>query len=131
MCRQRGGEPVSAVAPRYCGPTCSVLVIRGRCPEHTRQQDQHHARFKVGETSYTSSRWRTARLRFLTAHPLCQDCKALGRVRLANTVDHIVPHRGDVALFWDETNWRPSCASCHSMRTARQVGWRQRRGRGV
>ena len=32
-------------------------------------------------------------------------------------VDHIVPHRGDQALFWDEQNWQPLCKSCHDKKT--------------
>ncbi|HBO7046427.1 TPA: HNH endonuclease, partial [Pseudomonas aeruginosa] len=32
----------------------------------------------------------------------------------ANTVDHIVAHRGDTDLFWDKDNWQPLCGPCHS-----------------
>ena len=32
----------------------------------------------------------------------------------ASVVDHIKPHKGDKALFWDQANWQPLCASCHS-----------------
>ena len=35
----------------------------------------------------------------------------------ATVVDHIVPHRGDHALFWDEQNWQPLCKSCHDKKT--------------
>lgn len=59
-------------------------------------------------------RWRKARDRFLRANPLCVMCKAHGDVTAATVVDHIEPHRGDQALFWDESNWAPLCAHHHS-----------------
>ena len=40
-----------------------------------------------------------------------------GRYVRATDVDHIVPHRGDPALFWDEENWQALCHSCHSKKT--------------
>ena len=53
------------------------------------------------------AKWQRARARFLRAHPLCVFCEASGEVRPAEVVDHIKPHRGDEALFWDEANWEP------------------------
>ena len=47
-------------------------------------------------------RWRRARAAFLAQHPLCAACRAQGRVVPATVVDHVVPHRGDQRLFWDE-----------------------------
>ena len=58
-------------------------------------------------------RWRQARASFLAQHPLCAACRARGRVVQATVVDHVVPHRGDQLLFWDESNWSPSCKLCH------------------
>jgi Restriction endonuclease len=46
-------------------------------------------------------------------------CFADNRTTLADVVDHVVPHRSDVALFWDELhNWQSLCYSCHSRKTA-------------
>jgi hypothetical protein len=50
-------------------------------------------------------RWRQARAEFLALHPLCAACRAQGRLVSTTVVDHIVPHRGDKRLFWDESNW--------------------------
>jgi shikimate kinase len=33
---------------------------------------------------------------------------------VATVVDHIKPHRGDQALFWDKNNWQPLCTHCHA-----------------
>ena len=30
-----------------------------------------------------------------------------------NTVDHIVPHRGDETLFWDDRNLQTLTKECH------------------
>jgi predicted kinase len=34
----------------------------------------------------------------------------------ASVVDHIIPHRGDQAKFWDSANWQSLCTRCHSSR---------------
>ena len=63
---------------------------------------------------YDDVRWRKARLRYLSEHPLCIFCERSGRDTAAVVVDHIKEHQGDYGLFWDESNWQPLCASCHS-----------------
>lgn len=114
-----------AKLPRACGiSTCGQPAVRGgRCPAHTRDQQQHYSRFQTGQTSYKTARWLRARAAFLSRqeNALCVDCRADGRTTAANTVDHIVPHRGDPALMYDEKNWAARCASCHSKRTAQQT----------
>jgi 5-methylcytosine-specific restriction protein A len=45
-------------------------------------------------------------------------CHDEGRVTVATLVDHVVPHRGDIDLFWDELhNWQSLCAACHARKT--------------
>jgi 5-methylcytosine-specific restriction endonuclease McrA len=65
-------------------------------------------------------RWRKYRVGFLQANPLCVMCKAEGLVTAATVVDHIVPHQGDQALFWDQSNHQPLCASHHNGAKARE-----------
>jgi 5-methylcytosine-specific restriction enzyme A len=69
------------------------------------------------------ARWRKARARYLAEHPLCASCQAEGRLTPATVVDHIVPHRGDTRLFWDETNWAVLCKRCHDRKTVRDGRW--------
>lgn len=59
-------------------------------------------------------RWQRAREGYLRKHPLCRDCQQRDRITPATVVDHIKPHRGDMQLFWDPSNWQPLCATCHS-----------------
>jgi 5-methylcytosine-specific restriction protein A len=60
----------------------------------------------------------------LAKEPLCRRCKALGYIKAAEEVDHIVP----LALGGTEahTNLRPLCGDCHKVVTAEQFGHRER-----
>ena len=40
--------------------------------------------------------------------------------RPAQVVDHIVPHKGDPALFWASWNWQPLTTRAHNKKTARE-----------
>ena len=66
-----------------------------------------------------NSRWQKARATFLRSHPLCCHCATLDITTAATVVDHITPHKGDQALFWDVDNWQPLCKPCHDR-------WKQR-----
>lgn len=41
-------------------------------------------------------------------------CKRRGEVAAATVVDHIIPHRGDMDLFWDVGNWQGLCETDHN-----------------
>jgi 5-methylcytosine-specific restriction protein A len=66
--------------------------------------------------------WQRARDGYLAKHPLCAACAGHGKTTPANVVDHIKPHKGDRALFWDSTNWQPLCKQCHDVKTATRDG---------
>ena len=101
-------------------PHCPALVAGfSRCATHRRQAER--ARGTAQERLY-GHRWDNARRAFRRRHPLCAPCEATGRVTAADTVDHIIPHRGDQARFWDRTNCRACCRSCHSRKTVRYDG---------
>ena len=68
---------------------------------------------KTAERGY-GSRWQRTRLQHLRLHPLCVMCEQQGVIRVATIVDHKVPHRGDMALFWDPSNRQSLCAPHHS-----------------
>ncbi len=73
-------------------------------------------RENAAQRGYDSS-WRVARKRYLDRHPLCAQCLNEGKITPATVVDHIVPHRGDKKLFWDQANWQPLCKACHDHKT--------------
>jgi 5-methylcytosine-specific restriction endonuclease McrA len=66
-----------------------------------------------GQRGYTYA-WQKASKAFILANPLCAMCERQGRVTATALVDHIEPHRGDMTLFWDKSNWQPLCTTCHS-----------------
>jgi 5-methylcytosine-specific restriction protein A len=84
-----------------------------QAPKHVREN-----RGSARERGYTRE-WEKARLRFLMDHPLCRHCEAQGIVQAAEEVDHIVPHRGDMELFWAMANLQALCKRCHSQKTRR------------
>lgn len=49
---------------------------------------------------YKSAAWRARRTQQLGAEPLCAYCLAAGLTTAATIADHIIPHRGDLDLFW-------------------------------
>jgi 5-methylcytosine-specific restriction protein A len=70
------------------------------------------------------TKWQEARAGFLAKHPLCECPDHQGRAGAprADVVDHIQPHKGDPAKFWDRNNWMPMNRGCHSAKTARMDG---------
>ncbi|MDG5498959.1 HNH endonuclease signature motif containing protein [Marinobacter sp. BGYM27] len=75
-------------------------------------------------------KWQQARAGYLAKHPLCVNCSDNNRVAAATDVDHIKPHRGDMQLFWDRSNWQGLCHPCHSAKTAREDGGFGNQNRG-
>ena len=63
---------------------------------------------------YKSRRWKQQRMRQLTKDPLCAYCLRMGKVSPALVADHIKPHRGNEALFWDSGNLQSLCFRCHN-----------------
>lgn len=63
------------------------------------------------------SRWQKARLSYLNHHPLCVKCWDNDITCTATVVDHIIPHRGDMDLFWDVSNWQSLCKMHHDQKT--------------
>lgn len=59
-------------------------------------------------------RWQKASATYISRNPYCVMCKARGVDALATVVDHIVPHKGRMDLFWDSRkNWQGLCKACH------------------
>jgi len=108
--------------PKPCAaPGCSQPTTDRYCEAHRSEQ----WRGTASQRGYTY-RWAKVRRRFLKEHPLCAECQRQGLVVAATVVDHIVPHRGDQALFWDRENWQALCKSCHDAKTAHEVNERER-----
>lgn len=66
--------------------------------------------------------WQKSRIEYLKENPLCVTCHQNGRIVSATVVDHVIPHKGNMQLFWDHANWQALCKPCHSRKTAAQDG---------
>jgi 5-methylcytosine-specific restriction protein A len=113
-------------APKPCNaPRCKKLVhFSSRfCEEHQKlaYKLQDERRGNSYQRGYTG-KWAKARAQHLHAHPLCVHCFSKNLITPATELDHIVPHKGNMSLFWDVSNWQGLCKKCHSTKTAKEDG---------
>jgi 5-methylcytosine-specific restriction protein A len=99
---------------------CARLTRGSRCPEHERVKRTRERRFQTGATSYSSPGWIRLRNQVRMEEPLCT-LKYDGCTLVTEEIDHVVPHRGDRALFLSRTNVQGACKRCHSQKTAREA----------
>jgi len=106
--------------PRPGSPLRRVLRLRryGHVQRMTYRPDKRStAERAVGRPWrkwYLTPAWRQIRARQLARQPWCVRCWAQGKQVRASVTDHVVPHRGDAAAFWDTGNLQSLCMSCHS-----------------
>lgn len=96
--------------PRIC--SCGKTVPAGvLCSCQIKRRAEADARRPTAHERGYDSKWQRESRIFLSLpdNRLC----ACGCGRTANVVDHIVPHRGDMRLFWDRKNWQPLNKHCH------------------
>lgn len=86
------------------GQRCACQVVRDR----ERKAMFDRSRPSARERGY-DTRWDQERAAFLRANPSCRRCGAP-----ATVVDHVTPHRGNMGVFWNRSNWQALCAPCHN-----------------
>lgn len=89
-----------------------------------RHSDRHRAipdkrPHRPDRSWYNTKRWRVSRKVYLNHNPLCRRCAEAGITEQATVVDHVIPHRGDYDLFWDQDNWQALCTPCHNHKTGK------------
>lgn len=86
-------------------------------PPRVRKPNPHQA-------LYDSPEWRRASKEYRALHPWCECEHHQGKPASARSecVDHIIPHRGDRALFLDRSNFRAMAWGCHTAKTNRTDG---------
>lgn len=106
-----------------------ALPGKSRCAEHWRAMEndrKRESRARNGrgdhQRLYRTRRWAELRKRKLRDQPLCEECLRFNVTKGAEVVDHVVPHRGDMALMYDYENLESLCKSCHDSKTAREDG---------
>jgi 5-methylcytosine-specific restriction protein A len=113
FCPHRGCKTLVDLDTSYCDEHINDIQISRQ--QYNKQRPEWH-------NLYKSYRWRNARLRYLMEHPLCVECERIGRLISGNTINHIIPHKGNYDLFWNESNWETLCKRCHDRRTATYDG---------
>jgi 5-methylcytosine-specific restriction enzyme A len=63
---------------------------------------------------YKTPAWRALRRAHLRDHPLCVMCERQGIICAGSVADHVIPHRGDRALFFNPRNLQTLCATHHN-----------------
>ena len=104
-------------APKPCCiyPGCTKHSVKGSsyCEEHKKLMDQEYNRHERSHSAGKYGRaWKRIRDRYISRHPLCEQCYKEGKAVMAEEVHHILPvSRGGTH---DESNLMALCRSCHN-----------------
>jgi 5-methylcytosine-specific restriction protein A len=109
------------VAPARACPRSGCPQLQP-CPDHAKGET--HAEVSTARPwsrLYDTQRWKRLSAKVRQLETTCRACYVEGRPpKPSRHVDHIVPHRGDLARFYDRTNVQALCAECHSAKTRRE-----------
>jgi len=88
---------------------------------HKERQDRVRARRDpVIQALYATAEWRALRAEVCrAANYICASSRCPNKATIA---DHLKPHRGAAALFFDRANLQALCKRCHDRKTARLDG---------
>ena len=98
---------------------CPALTDNYYCDEHKKLMDAHYDKYErdPAHAKRYGRAWKRIRDRHISAHPVCEQCKAEGKVTPANEVHHVLPlSKGGTHA---SSNLRSLCTSCHRSITAR------------
>jgi len=108
-------------------PGCRELVDGRFCVAHAKAEAQRYERRQRDPRTkqWYGKDWRRVSAAYRRRNPLCEMCKAAGRLRPAEEVHHMVP-LADGGTH-GEGNLQALCKRCHSAITAREGGrWGKR-----
>ena len=121
-------------APTRVCPAGHVVPGAGRCPTCKRADTDRRGHAVDLKRSNSNARgydyrWHQRAKAFRAKYPLCgmrpgnqrpvlSYCFEAGRATPGAQVDHVVPHGGNMDLFWDEIgNWQTLCQACGIRKT--------------
>lgn len=106
-----------------------LSTLPPRIARHTDAQG-HSRKLEPWRNWYSLARWKRLRIAVFTRDLYTCQMETCGRLE-GNTsllvADHVIPHRGDPALFWDEGNVQTLCKPCHDKVKQRE----ERLGRSI
>lgn len=120
LCNHPGCNTLIEPPARFCGAHIGDAV-RSHTWERKESAEWRYL--------YQTARWRKLSSSFLIENPICVECG-----NLSECCDHIIPHRGDVDLFWNSANHQALCKQCHDKKTRAEMTEARRNaqpGRGV
>lgn len=94
-------------------PTMPGTFRSPHAPTHQeRASEGDRLRGSARARGYDSA-WDRASIGFLAHNPVCLACAAAGLSIASKVTDHVIPHKGDRAIFWDRSHWQPACQWHH------------------
>lgn len=122
ICAVAGCSRLTDGKSKYCG-----LHQYKEADDRLKEQQRQDKFFSSFNTSrwhdlYCSQQWITLRDKTLQQNPICQKCG----VNKATEVHHVIPHRGDLNLFYDSNNLMALCHDCHTEETRKEIQQRSK-----
>jgi 5-methylcytosine-specific restriction protein A len=104
---------------KYCSTIgCSVKVERGKCAAHAAAAERQRPNADI-RAWYHTPEWQSLKAQVRAEEPCCRQCWAEGIATAGTQTDHIQPHRGNRALFFNRGNLQNLCETHHAQKTRR------------
>jgi 5-methylcytosine-specific restriction endonuclease McrA len=100
---------------------CKLESVRGSiyCKAHAPAVTVTEARERFN-APYKSQAWGAIRARTLSASPLCEACKACGRITAATHVDHVFPWQVFGRDAFIRNSFQSLCPECHGVKSGNE-----------
>lgn len=101
-------------------PATHNAISRGSRDALKRDAARHYNKHsREGQAFYSSPQWRAARAWHVRQNPLCVECRAQGKAKAVDVVDHIIEIKdGGAKLSAD--NLQSLCHAHHNAKSARE-----------
>ena len=95
-------------------PLGGLRPLIGAAPRSEQERNQHRDRAQAWRKWYRIARWKALRIKIFKRDLFtCRMCARLEGKTSQLVCDHIKPHRGNAAMFWNEDNLQTLCKRCH------------------
>lgn len=98
-------------------PGCRQFAIAGKCYCTNHYVEKKPFQSATRSNNYNTAEWRQLRKEVIQEHPYCDKCGREDHLQ----VHHILPPRGNTALFYDKNNLQVLCIYCHAAETGHEV----------
>lgn len=116
VCKKTGCSRLTDGNSKYCS-----LHRYLEAEDNLKRQQYFASATSDYQTLYASAKWKALQQSQLRNYPQCEKCG-----EKATEVHHVIPHRGNEALFYDPSNLVSLCHTCHCEETRKEVLQRQK-----